>query len=165
MKPALIVIDVQKAFYQHNIINTQSLDDAVEYINYAITLFRQKELPIFCIQHVDPGDNLIPGVDGFDLPETLKILPTDIHIHKTYGNAFNKTPLEKYLAELEVDTVFLTGYCAENCVLSTCRGAEDLDLTPILIRGSLASGVPENIRFVENINALISIEALEKMLV
>jgi nicotinamidase-related amidase len=164
MKPALLVIDVQKAFYQRDAITTQSLKDAMEYINYAINLFRQQELPIICIQHVDPADNLIPGVEGFDLPDALKILPTDLHIHKTYGNAFCKTPLEKYLVDLGVDTVFLTGFCAENCVLSTCRGAEDLDLTPILIRGSLASGILENIRFVENINAIISIEALEKVL-
>ncbi len=164
MKPALLVIDVQKAFYQRNAITTQSLENAVEYINYAINLFRQKELPVISIQHVDPADNLIPGVEGFNLPDTLKILPGDLHIHKTYGNAFCKTPLKKNLADLGVDTVFLTGFCAEYCVLSTCRGAEDVDLTPILIRGSLASGVLENIRFVENINAIISVEALEKVL-
>lgn len=164
MKPALFVIDVQKAFYQRNATTTQSLEDAVEYINYAINLFRQKELPVICIQHVDPADNLIPGAEGYDLPDSLKILPTDLHIHKTYGNAFCKTLLGKNLVELGVDTVFLTGFCAEYCVLSTCRGAEDLDLTPILIRGSLASGVPDNIRFVENVNAIISVEALEKVL-
>jgi nicotinamidase-related amidase len=164
MKPALFVIDVQKAFYQRDAITTQSLENAVEYINYAINLFRQKKLPVICVQHVDPADDLIPGTEGFDLPDSLKILPTDLHIHKTYGNAFCKTPLSKNLADLGVDTVFLTGFCAEYCVLSTCRGAEDVDLTPILIRGSLASGVLENIRFVENVNAIISIEALEKIL-
>ena len=34
----------------------------------------------------------------------------DIHIMKTYGNAFNKTNLEKTLKELNVDTIILTGF-------------------------------------------------------
>jgi hypothetical protein len=46
-------------------------------------------------------------------------------------------------------------------VLSTCRGAEDVDFNPILLRGSLASGDSENIRFVEKINQIISLGALE----
>jgi len=60
--------------------------------------------------------------------------------------------------ELEVDTVIVTGFCAEFCVLATYRGAEDLDLTPILLRGSLASSTPENIKFVESIRILSLME-------
>ena len=87
-----------------------------------------------------------------------------MHIHKTYGNAFNKTPLQNKLQELGVDTVIITGYCAEYCVLSTCRGAKDLDLTPIILRGALASDIPENIKFVESINDVISYGALKTVL-
>jgi nicotinamidase-related amidase len=94
----------------------------------------------------------------------LNVLPSDLHIHKTYGNSFNKTPLGEKLREAGVDTVILTGYCAEYCVLSTYRGAKDIDLTPIILRGSIAGGEPENIRFVENINELISFGALAKVL-
>jgi hypothetical protein len=50
------------------------------------------------------------------------------------------------------------------CVLSTYRGAQDCDLTPIILRGSLASGVPENIGFVERISDVISYGALKKVL-
>jgi hypothetical protein len=42
--------------------------------------------------------------------------------------------------------------------------AEDLDLTPILLRGSLASGDPERIRFVEDVSNIISYGALKKAL-
>jgi nicotinamidase-related amidase len=107
---------------------------------------------------------LVPGADGFDLPDGLQILPSDGHIHKTYSNAFNKTTLQSQLKELDVDTVIVSGFCAEYCVLSTYRGARDLDLTPMLLRGSLASGSPENIRFVESISDIISYGALKKIL-
>ena len=164
MKPALLVIDVQKEFFKSNAQTAQSLNNAIEYINAAIALFRAKNLPIFCIQHIDEEDQLVPGADGFDLPDGLQILPSDGHIHKTYSNAFNKTTLQSQIKELDVDTVIVSGFCAEYCVLSTYRGARDLDLTPMLLRGSLASGSPENIRFVESISDIISYGALKKIL-
>jgi nicotinamidase-related amidase len=63
-----------------------------------------------------------------------------------------------------VDTVIITGYCAEFCVLSTYRGAQNIDLTPILLIGALASGEPKNIRFVESISQVISFGALRKFM-
>jgi nicotinamidase-related amidase len=94
----------------------------------------------------------------------LNILPSDLHIHKTYGNSFTKTPLAEELRKRDVDTVIVTGFCAEYCVLSAYRGAEDLDLRPIILMGSIASGVPENIKFVESISDVVSYGALRKML-
>jgi nicotinamidase-related amidase len=113
---------------------------------------------------MDEEEDLVPEQEGFDLPDGLEILPTDLHIHKTYGNAFNQTPLEGELRKLGVDTVIVTGFCAEYCVLSTARGAQDLDLTPIVLRDSLASGVPENAKFVERISNLVSFGVLSKIL-
>jgi nicotinamidase-related amidase len=165
MKPALLVIDVQERFFRFGQTTAQSLNDAIEYINAAIELFREKELPIICIQHIDEENGLVPGKEDFELPESLNILPSDLHIHKTYGNSFNKTPLQEKLRELDIDTVIVTGFCAEYCVLSTYRGAQDLDFTPIILRGSLASSVPENIKFVESINDIISYGSLKKILV
>ena len=164
MKPALLVIDVQKQFFKFDPTTAQSLDNATEYINAAIDLFQEKRLPIICIQHVDGENELVPGKEDFELPEKLKILPSDLHIHKTYGNSFNKTSLGENLQELGVDTVILTGFCAEYCVLSTYRGAQDLDLTPIILRGSLASGIPENTKFVESISDIVSYGSLKKIL-
>ena len=163
MKPALLVIDVQKAFF-NDPTTAQSLNNAIVYINAAIAMFRERHLPVICVQHMDKDDKLMPGEEGFDLPDTLKILDSDLHIHKIYGNSFNKTPLADELQKLGVDTVIITGFCAEDCVLSTYRGAEDLDLTPIILRDSIASGNPENAKFVERISALISYSALKKVL-
>lgn len=164
MKPALLVIDVQKEFFKSDPQTVQSLRDAIEYINAAIALFRAKNLPVICIQHVDEKEDLVPGKAGFELPEELNILPSDACIYKTYSNAFNKTSLLSKLNELQVDTVIITGFCAEYCVLSTYQGATDLDLTPILLRNSLASGSLENIKVVESISDIISFGALEKVL-
>ena len=162
MKPALLVIDIQKAYFGP--ATQTSLDTAIEYINAAIDLFRNKGLPVISVQHIDREDGHIPGTPGYDLPESLKVDQGDLHIHKEYGSAFVKTPLADELKKLKVDTLILTGFCAEYCVLSTYRGAEGYDLTPILLRNSLASSSTRNIRFVESINDVISFGALEKLL-
>jgi nicotinamidase-related amidase len=123
MRPAPLVIDVQKQFFDHT-TTSQSLENAIEYINAAIALFREKQLPIVSIQHVDPESGLVPGEAAFDLPESLNIKDSDLHVHKRYGNSFNKTPLEAHLRELIV-----TGYCAEAAWIDLTAGdATDIDV-------------------------------------
>jgi nicotinamidase-related amidase len=140
------------------------LKAAIECINAAIGLFRKKNLPIVAIQHKSEEEGLGPGKSGFDVPQSIKLEPQDTHIVKTYGNSFNKTGLTEKLRELGVDTVIVTGFCAEYCVLSTYRGAQDCDFTPIILRGSLASDNAEHIRFVEEITETISLGALKTLL-
>jgi nicotinamidase-related amidase len=164
MKPALLVIDIQKEFFKFSSTTAQSLNEAIEYINAAIALFRKKDLPVICIQHMSEEEKLVPGEEGFELPEELAVLPSDLHIHKKYGNSFNKTSLESQLRDSGIDTVIITGFCAEYCVLSTYRGAEDLDLTPVILRGSLASSNLENIKFVEDISNIMSYGVLKKVM-
>ncbi|MBA4376461.1 MAG: isochorismatase [Anaerolinea sp.] len=164
MKPALLVIDVQKKFFERDAVTRQSLNYAVENINEAIKLFRKRNLPIVFVQHIDEEDGLIPGTEGFELPDEFEVLPTDLRTHKTYGNSFHQTLLQKELKDQGVDTLILTGFCAEYCVLSTYRGAYDVDLMPIMLAGSLASVKPENIKFVESISEVISLGILNKFL-
>jgi len=164
MKPALLVVDVQKQFFKNSPTTARSLEDAIEYINVAIEMFREQSLPVVCIQHLDKESKLTPGEDGFEIPDQLNILERDLHVHKTYGNSFNKTSLAETLRGWDVDTVIVTGFCAEYCVLSTARGAEDCDFTALLLRGALASTKPENIPFVESISDLISYGALKVLL-
>jgi len=164
MKPALLVIDVQKQFYKINDETAHSLHEAVEYINEAIKVFRKQQLPVVVIQHMNVKNDLVPGATDFDLPDELKIIPPDLYIHKTYGNAFNKTGLLEELQKVQVDTVILCGFCAEYCVLSTYHGAKDVDLNPIMLKGGLASMTSRNIVFVEDICEIVSLGALEKFL-
>jgi len=163
MKPALLVIDMQEAFFDKNPEMTQSLISAVEYINAAIELFRGKDLPIFVIEDMEEEDGRVPGSPGFETTSKIDLLPDDPRIHKTYGNAFNKTTLHQQLQELGVDTLFLTGFAASQCVTSTYRGALDLDYDPLLFRGSLADASQKKIRFVEDIHNILSYGALVKM--
>ena len=164
MKPVLLVIDIQNEFFNLNQAASESLKAAIECVNAAIDLFRKKNLPIVVIQHKSEDEGLVPGKAGFEVPATVKLQPQDIRIVKTYGNSFIKTGLAEKLRKLGVDTVIVTGFCAEYCVLSTYRGAQDFDFTPIILKGSLASDNAEHIRFVEEITETISWGALKTLL-
>lgn len=164
MKPALLVIDIQDAFFKESQACSDSLKTAVIYINAAIDLFRKRNLPIVVIQHQSEDEGLVPGKPGFDVSESVKLEPHDMRIVKTYGNSFTKTGLAEKLREHDVDTVIVTGFCAEYCVLSTYKGAQDCDFMPIILRGSLASANAEHIRFVEEITETVSFGALKTFL-
>jgi nicotinamidase-related amidase len=151
-------------FFSDNPARAAELKNAADYINAAIDLFRKKNLPVICVQHMNPEDNLVPGQPGFDVPEILNILPGDIHIHKTYGNSFTKTPLVETLRKAGVDTVVVTGFAAEGCVLATVRGAEDFDFTSMILRSSIIGGKPGTATIVESINEIISFDVLAKVL-
>ncbi len=164
MKPALFVIDMQNEYFGLSQADSDSMKSAIETINAAIEFFRKKQLPVVVIQHKDEARGTVPGKPGFDVPETVKLQPQDLRIAKTYSNAFNKTRLAEKLKQLNVDTIIVTGFKAEYCVLSTYRGAWDFDFKPIMLKGSLASDNAEHIRFVEEISETISLGALEALL-
>lgn len=164
MKPALLVVDVQQQFFGISPETAQSLNAAIPRINEAMAFFRAKGLPVIVVQHIDEADGLIPGTPDFALPDSLAVLPSDPVVHKTYGNAFNKTELEPILRAKGVDTIVVAGFCAEFCVLSTYRGALDRDFPALLLSGCLASINPANIPFVQSINDTITLRVLKTVL-
>lgn len=161
MNLALMIIDLQRAFYDED--SRHSMDSACEYINAILPLFRKAKLPILWVQHMDEEEGVVPGAEGFELIPQLQPEGGEARIQKKYGNSFNKTDCMDIINKAKVDTVILTGYCAEYCVLSTYRGAEDQDLTPILLKNAIASSNPQNIKFVEDISDLITYGALKKI--
>ncbi len=165
MRPALLIVDLQNAFFSRNEVTTASLKNAIGYANAAMPLFRKKGLPVVCVIHEDSEDGLAPGSPGFDPHEDLAFEPEDLRIVKHTGSAFaGGTALGNQLRELGVDAVVIIGFCAEYCVLSTCRGAEDEGFKAMLLRNALASGHPERIPFVEAINNGLSFGALQYLL-
>jgi nicotinamidase-related amidase len=162
MKPALMIIDMQKAYYGGPTV--PQMDAAAEYINYILPKFEAKGLPIFWVYNLDEEDGAVPGNDAFEFIDPLKPGDDHIKIHKAYGNSFNKTEADELLKEHGVDTIVMTGFCAEHCVLSTYRGARDLDYFPVILKHGIASTKDANKEFVENISETITAGTLIKIL-
>src|SRR5690606_14791664 len=140
------------------------MDAAALYINFIVTIVEAKSLTRFWFYKQDEEDGAVAGNDAFEFIDSLKPGDGHIKIHKAYGNSFNKTDADSLLKEHGIDTVVMTGFCAEYCVLSTYRGARDLDYFPVLLKDAIASVKDANKEFVENISETITAGMLVKML-
>jgi nicotinamidase-related amidase len=129
-----------------------------------VPLFRKKGLPVIWVYDRDDHDEVVPGNPRFELVEWLHPQDGDLKITKMYGNAFTKTELGSILEAQGVDTLIIAGFSAEYCVLSTYRGALDLDLTPVLLHHGTASEDRQAVEFVEKISTLVSYAMLAKIL-
>jgi nicotinamidase-related amidase len=153
---------MQKAYYAGSTVS--QMDAAAEYINAVIPMFREKGLPVIWVYNEDEEDGAVPGNEKYEFIDALKPASDDIKINKTYGNSFNKTGADQILKDAGVDTIVMTGFCAEYCVLSTYRGAKDLDYFPVLLKHGIASVEKENKEFVENISETLTYGVLQKMI-
>ncbi len=162
MKPALLVIDVQKGFLPF--MSDQDQKTAFEMINAAIAMFRQNGYPVIRVYHTSPGWGPQPGEDGFEFAKSVAILPDDPKAVKNFPSAFKKTELETLLRGKGVNTLFLTGLSATGCVLATYYGALERDFTTFLVRDALISPDPELTLAVERIGETVGYGALEAML-
>jgi nicotinamidase-related amidase len=124
MKPALLVIDMQKEYYKKLKDSQASMEDAALYINYFVDLFHKKGFPVINVLHQDLRFGFSEGHEDFEFIEQLKVHETDSRIIKSFGNAFKQTDLDAILKEKGVDTVFLCGLAGEYCVHATFYGAD-----------------------------------------
>src|SRR5690554_5511405 len=113
MNYALMIIDLQKAFYGG--YAKESMDAACECINAVIPFFRKTKSPILWIQHKGEKEGVIPGTDGFELIDLLRPEPGDYRIQKEYENSFTKTECAQILQDSKTDIIVITGFSAEYC--------------------------------------------------
>ncbi len=159
MKPALIVIDMQKQFLGRSAECAASLDSAAKYIAWAIEIFGKKNLPVIHIVHNEGGPEELESKDFWELDSIACPKREDV-IVKSKGSAFIGTDLEARLKACGATMLIICGFAAEYCVLSTAKAAEDLGWGFALLKGALASPDPQNIPFVERTSETVSAGAL-----
>jgi len=158
IKPALLVIDIQKAFLP---MMSADKEMAMEYINALIDLFRKQGYPVIRVYHSSAEYGVTPGTEGFEYPETVKILPTDPMVVKTYGDGFNKTDLDKVIKETGSNTLFLCGLSAVGCVLSTWIGAQNNDYKAFMVKNAIISHNAEYTKNVEQMFDAVTFDVVK----
>lgn len=161
IQPALLVIDIQKAF-----LPMMSSDKAMamEYINAMIGLFRKNGYPVIRVYHSSEEYGITPGTEGFEFPETVKILPGDPKVIKTYPDGFNKTDLDKVIKATGSNTLFLCGLSATGCVLATWIGAQNHDYKAFMVKNAIISPDSGNTKNIEQIFDAVSYEVVQLLL-
>ncbi|MCU0303851.1 MAG: isochorismatase family protein [Thermoanaerobaculales bacterium] len=161
-KPALVVMDIQNAYLP--MMDDDGKEQALRYVNYAISKFRERGLPVIVVYHTDPDRGPAPGSEGFEFPAEIRIADGDARVVKNRPSAFVGTELETILRDQGCDTVFLVGLSAVGCVLRTYFDAERLEFRTFMIEGALLSHDAELTRAVEAITGAVRIDSLEYML-
>lgn len=162
MKPALLIIDVQKQFTPYMSQGDQA--SALEMMNWSMQVFRHYQLPVIRVYHSDVEGGLTEGSPGFAFHDSLHIQPDDPMIIKTYGSAFTKTELDKLLREQDINTLFLCGLSSVGCVLATYMDAASHDYKAFMVKDALISHKEEYTDHIEEIFNALDLDTIMYML-
>ena len=114
---ALVVIDVQMGVVAH----AHERDAVVANIGTLVDKAREEGVLIVWVQHSDEG--LEKGSDDWDYVPELTRRESEPLVHKTFGDSFEGTDLEKVLASAGIGRLVVTGAQTDACIRSTIHGA------------------------------------------
>jgi nicotinamidase-related amidase len=137
MNEALLVIDVQKLFYQGT--SKRYIDAALPIIKNQIDICRHDGIPVIWIQHLRLFGKLKNGNPEFEVLDELGKKEGERSVVKRYPNSFRKTELQKILESLRISRLRICGYKADSCVLFTFLGARKAGYEAHVITGGTAS--------------------------
>ncbi|TYO67463.1 cysteine hydrolase [Bradyrhizobium hipponense] len=135
--PALIVVDVQRAFDEWEAAGKRRNNpDAVARIADLLTAFRQNGAPIFHIRHegTKPTSSFRPGGSGYAVKDEAREAPGEPVVVKHVNSAFIGTDLESRLRAAGIATIVICGATTNHCVETTTRMAGNLGFDTRLVR-------------------------------
>jgi nicotinamidase-related amidase len=135
--PALIVIDVQRAFDEWEAAGKRRNNpQAVARIVDLLAAFRTRGLPIFHIRHqgTRPGSSFLPDSTGFAVKDEAREINGEPVIVKKVNSAFIGTDLERRLRGKAIRTLVICGATTNHCVETTTRMAGNLGFDARLVR-------------------------------
>jgi maleamate amidohydrolase len=149
-RPALIVIDMIKAFTNPDMMLGANLDREIAAIHPLLALSHERGIPVIfstVIYHEadfkDAGIwalkqkgvvTLKAGTDAVDVDPRLDVRPTDSLLVKKYASCFFGTDLVARLVSRQVDTLIITGCTTSGCVRATAVDAVQTGLRPMVVR-------------------------------
>ena len=151
MTAALLIIDMQKAFFEDETLGTRK-DALVQACNSAIAEANETGVPVYVIRTEHQRDkstwtlSMLDDDQGFLFSGTQQAEPVEglrigglPELVKTRDSAFFGTDLLQRLRNLSVDTVVLAGVATHNCVAQTAADAYANNLRVLYATDAMAS--------------------------
>lgn len=141
-KPALVLINVQKAFLNEEPWGGHKNNKDAELIcGKILAKWRELKLPVFHVRHssANPDSELYKTKVGFEFNENVTPLNDETVITKEGYSAFIGTNLKEQLDNLQIDTLVVVGITANHCVSTTVRMACDYGYENYLISDATAA--------------------------
>ena len=149
-RPALLVIDMLKAFTNPQMMLGANLDKEIEAIKPLLAISRERDIPIiFSTVIYNDADLKDAGIwalkqkgvvtlkgdsDGVEIDPRLGFQATDSLLVKKYASCFFGTDLVPRLLSQRVDTLIIVGCTTSGCVRATAVDAVQTGLRPMVVR-------------------------------
>lgn len=140
--PALLLIDIQKAFDEHaywgdNRNNPQAEANAERLLIH----WRTQGWPVIHIRHdsVLPGSIMAVGQVGNDFKDEVRPIVGEPIFSKSVNSAFIGTGLQAYLEEHTIHSLVIAGLTTDHCVSTTARMAGNFGFETYLVADATAT--------------------------
>ncbi|MFV0422577.1 cysteine hydrolase family protein [Oleidesulfovibrio sp.] len=125
MKTALLVVDVQRAFFDGKTPPADGAEVAAQ-MNVLIKGARAADVPVIFVQHEKARSEVEHGSEGWQVSTLLDARAEDNRIYKKTPDSFYGTELGELLDRLDISRLVICGYATEYCVDTTVRRAATL---------------------------------------
>lgn len=139
--PALLLVDIQKAFLEKDYPGLIRNNEHAEFIcGKILKKWRTLDLPIIHVRHSssNPESKLHKSRPGFEFNDYVTPLETEMVLTKEVNSAFIGTNLENILIKSHIDTLVIVGMTTNHCISTTVRMSGNLGFDTYLISDSTA---------------------------
>lgn len=149
-RPALLVIDILKAFTDPDAMLGANLDNEIEAIKPLIDMAHERDVPVIFSTVIYEDDDLKDAgiwamkqkgvvtlrkeTDGPEIDPRLDRRPTDSLLIKKYASCFYGTDLTSRLMSHNIDTLIITGCTTSGCVRASAVDACQIGFRPMVVR-------------------------------
>jgi nicotinamidase-related amidase len=169
-RPALIIIDMVKAFTDATRMLGANLDTQIEATQPLLEVAHARGFPVLfsTVRYEDQnlGDAGLWGLkmkgsatltadsDGWEIDPRLEVRPADSLLFKKYASCFFGTDLVPRLTSRGVDTLIVTGCTTSGCVRATAVDAIQNGFRPMVVREAVGDrSVPAHEQSLFDLNA------------
>ena len=140
--PALILVDVQKAFLEPNYPGLKRNNlGAEKTCGLILNKWRELKLPVFHVRHssVNPDSKFHISKPGFSFNDYVSPIKGEPVLTKSVNSAFIGTNLEILLNDQNLETLIIVGMTTNHCISTTVRMSGNLGYKTYLISDSTAA--------------------------
>lgn len=141
MNKALLLIDIQKEYFENGALELVNPIAASENDKKLLEYFRKQNGTIIHVQHIS-GEGIpifVPGTKGVEIHENVKPLEGEKVIIKQFPNSFRATDLLEYLYSKEITHLIIAGMMTHMCIDAGTRAAVDFGFECTVIGDACAT--------------------------
>lgn len=127
-KTALIIVDLQKDYFQGGKWQLEGTEAAAANAARLLSAFRAKGLPVVHVRHVFANADapfFAPGSSGAEVHPLVAERPGEAVLIKQQINSFRDTELKQVLEQAGVSQVLICGAMSHMCIDAVTRAAHD----------------------------------------